>query len=357
MAKPRIAVVGVGLIGIRHAELVAASADAELAAVADPSQAGVREAIRLGTRHYPDYREMLERERLDGVYVAAPNQLHLEVGLACVERGIPAVIEKPLADTLAAGAALVQAAEAKGVPLLVGHHRRYNPMVEATRELLAGGALGRLVAVNAVWAVRKPEPYFDATWRRTAGGGPILINMIHDIDCLRHFCGEIAQVQAYGSAAVRGFEVEDTAVVAVRFASGALGTITLTDAAPSPWGWEAGSGDNPGIAASGQNCYRFLGTAAALDFPNLTLWRGAGAEPADWSQPVSPRSLPLSKHEALPRQLAHFLAVIAGTEAPRVSGRDGLATLAATLAIKEAIRTGRPAIPAAPPPLPAGATG
>lgn len=357
MAKPRIAVVGVGLIGIRHAELVAASADAELAAIADPSPAGPREAARLGTRHYAGYAEMLERERLDGVYVAAPNQLHLEVGLACVERGIPAVIEKPLADTLAAGAALVLAAEAKGVPLLVGHHRRYNPMVEATRELLARGDLGRIVAVNAMWSVRKPEPYFDATWRRSTGGGPILINLIHDVDCLRHFCGEIAQVQAYGSSAVRGFEVEDSAVVAIRFASGALGTVTLTDAAPSPWGWEAGSADNPGIAPSGQNCYRFLGTAAALDFPNLTLWRGAGTAPADWSQPVSPRTLPRAGHEALPRQLEHFLEVIAGAEAPRVSGRDGLATLAATLAVKEAIRTGRPATPAAAPSLAAGARG
>ncbi len=349
MAKTRLAVVGVGLIGIRHAELIAAIDEVELAAVADPSEVGPREAARLATRHYADYREMLDRERPDGVIVAAPNQLHLAVGLACVERGIPAIVEKPLADTLEAGAELVLAAEAAGVPLLVGHHRRYNPMVEATREILARGALGRLVAVNAVWAVRKPAPYFDATWRRTTGGGPILINMIHDVDCLRHFCGEIAEVQAYGSSAIRGFEVEDTAVVAIRFASGALGTITLTDAAPSPWGWEAGSADNPNIAASGQNCYRFLGTEAALDFPNLTLWRGAGPEPASWADPLAATPLAWAGHEALPQQIRHFVRVIARAEAPRVDGRDGLATLAATMAIKQAIATGRPVAPAAAP--------
>jgi len=349
MTLPRLAVVGVGLIGIRHAELIAGSPDCELAAVADPSDAGPREAARLGTRHYADYAEMLDRERLDGVYVAAPNQLHLAVGLACIARGIPAVIEKPLCDTLAAGAELVLAAEAAGVPLLVGHHRRYNPRVEATREILQRGELGRIVAVNALWAVRKPDDYFEATWRRIEGGGPILINMIHDVDCLRHFCGEIAEVQAYGSSAVRGFEVEDTAVVAVRFESGALASIALTDAAPSPWGWEAGSGDNPNIAASFENCYRFLGTAAALDFPNLTLWRGGGAEPASWADPLFARKLDWAGHEALPRQLEHFLKVIDGTETPRIDGRDGLATLAATLAIKDAIRTGRAAVPAPPP--------
>jgi predicted dehydrogenase len=200
-----------------------------------------------------------------------------------------------------------------------------------------------------VWAVRKPDDYFEAAWRRRAGGGPILINMIHDIDCLRHLCGEIAEVQAYGSSAVRGFEVEDTAVVAIRFAGGALGTVTLTDAAPSPWGWEAGSGDNPNIAASHENCYRFLGTAAALDFPNLTLWRGAGPEPASWADPLTATRRDRAGHEALPRQLEHFLRVIAGAEAPRIDGRDGLATLAATLAVTQAMRTGRAAVPAAPP--------
>lgn len=350
MTKTRLAVVGIGLIGIRHAELIHATATTELAGIADPSDAGAREAQRLGVPRYADYRDMLDRERPEGVIVAAPNQLHLSVGLACVERGVPALIEKPLADTLDAGAELVLAGEAKGVPLLVGHHRRYNPMVEATREILARGKLGRLVAVNAMWSVRKPDGYFDAAWRRAAGGGPILINMIHDIDCLRHFCGEIVEVQAFGSSAVRGFEVEDTAVVALRFASGALATVTLTDAAPSPWGWEAGSADNPGIAASGQNCYRFLGTDAALDFPNLTLWRGAGAEPAGWGDPLTATSLAWANHEALPRQLEHFVNVIAGTEAPRVSGREGLATLAATLAVKQAIATHRSVMPPAPPP-------
>lgn len=352
MARTRLAVVGIGLIGIRHAELIHATETTELVGVADPSEAGPREAERLGTRHYADYRDMLDRERPDGVIVAAPNQLHLAVGLACIERGIPALIEKPLADTLESGAELVLAAEAKGVPLLVGHHRRYNPMVEATREILGRGDLGRLVAVNALWSVRKPDGYFDAAWRRAAGGGPILINMIHDIDCLRHFVGEIAEVQAFGSSAIRGFAVEDTAVVALRFAGGALATVTLTDAAPSPWGWEAGSGDNPGIAASGQNCYRFLGTDAALDFPNLTLWRGAGPEPATWADPLTATPLRWAGHEALPRQLEHFTKVIAGTETPRVSGRDGLATLAATLAVKQAIETHRPAVPA---PAPVGA--
>jgi predicted dehydrogenase len=351
MGKARLAVLGVGLIGVRHAEIIRASDDAELIAIADPSEEGRAVAARLDVRRYDDFRDLLERESLDGVVVAVPNQLHLPAGLACVEAGLPALVEKPLADSLEAGAELVLAAERRGVPLLVGHHRRFNPMVETAREILAAGELGRLVAVSAMWAACKPDDYFDVQWRREEGGGPVLINLIHDVDCLRHLCGEIEQVQAFAGSAVRGLAVEDSAVVALRFAGGALGTVTLSDACPSPWSWEAGSGDNPGIAASGRNCYRFLGTQAALDFPNLVLWRTSGGRRASWAESMTPTERSHPPGEALPAQIRHFTRVIAGLETPRVSGRDGFATLATTLAVKEAARSGTPVRPATLPAL------
>ena len=70
----------------------------------------------------------------------------------------------------------------------------------------------------------KPEDYFEAAWRRQSGGGPLLINLVHDLDVLRHLVGEIESVRAFTSSATRGFEVEDTASVAIRFASGVLGS-------------------------------------------------------------------------------------------------------------------------------------
>ncbi len=97
----------------------------------------------------------------------------------------------------------------------------------AVRDAIRSGELGRLVGVNVFWCMYKPSEYFVAgPWRAKKGGGPILINTIHEIDNLRYVCGEISRVFAEVSNATRGFEVEDTAVVAVRYRNGAVGSIT-----------------------------------------------------------------------------------------------------------------------------------
>src|SRR6266404_4005662 len=115
----RIAVVGAGQFGRRHIETLCKEPMCQLAAIADPVQ-----GADFGVPRYALYTEMLDREKLDGVIVATPNALHVPVGLACVERRIPMLVEKPIAETVEASRRLVEAAEKERVPLLVGHHRR-----------------------------------------------------------------------------------------------------------------------------------------------------------------------------------------------------------------------------------------
>ncbi|MGT2439683.1 Gfo/Idh/MocA family protein [Bradyrhizobium betae] len=103
-----------------------------------------------------------------------------------------------------------------GIPMLVGHHRRHNPIIKSARETVASGKLGQLTAVVGLWLLKKPDDYFEVAWRREQGGGPLLINLIHDIDNLRFICGEIVEVQALTSNKVRGFAVEDTAALLLR---------------------------------------------------------------------------------------------------------------------------------------------
>lgn len=317
--------------------MLAQEPDWDLAGIVDPAALGPALARDLGVPCFASLDALLAAVHVDALIVATPNRTHEAVGAAAAARGLHLLVEKPIAHDLASARRLVAAAEQAGVHLLVGHHRRYNPAVERARALLNLGAVGRLVAVSAHWMLRKPDAYFADDWRRQPGGGPVLINLIHDIDLLRHLCGEIVEVSARTSNAMRGFAVEDTAAILLTFETGALATILVSDAAPSPWNWESASADNPNIPAGGQNCIRFFGSEAALEFPNLTLWRHDGASPGDWTLPLTAAPLETpgaDPHtESLVGQLRHFARVIRGQEPARITGPDATRTLAATLAV------------------------
>src|SRR5690606_8291933 len=108
---------------------------------------------------------------------------------------------------------IVAASEESGVPVLVGHHRRHNPLLRRAHEIVGSGQLGRVATVAALVNFLKPDPYFEVTWRTQPGGGPININAIHAIDDLRFLCGEIVELKSLTSNALRGFAVEDSAAV------------------------------------------------------------------------------------------------------------------------------------------------
>ena len=196
-----------------------------------------------------------------------------------------------------------------------------------------------------MWAVRKPDHYYEMDWRCRPGGGPILINLIHDIDMLRLWCGEVESAYAETGNAERGFAVEDSDALLLRFQSGVRATITFSDATPSPWGWERASGDNPHTPASGENCYRFFGTEASFEFPNIAVWGTPGGVEASWEQPIKKEVRPLPERAALAAQLRHFCDVARGEAEPRVGVVDALATLSATVAVLESARLGRPVEP------------
>jgi predicted dehydrogenase len=198
------------------------------------------------------------------------------------------------------------------------------------------------VGVTLLWAARKPDPYFDATWRRTAGGGPILINLIHEIDMLRYVAGELATVTGLASRAIRGFEVEDTAAAMLNFANGALGTILLSDAAASPWTIEQGLGESPSFPYAGESAYRFVGTSGSLEFPVLRVWTHRDAAHANWNEPIASEPVKAFDRDPYVEQIRHLRAVVERREQPLVSGEDGTRTLAATLAVHESARTRAP---------------
>jgi len=340
MKNIAIGVIGAGLIGRKHLRKLAERTDYDLVGIADLNIDRAT-AEHPKARVFADYRRLLDEARPQGVIIASPNQLHAETGIECARRGIHILIEKPVTDTLESATALLTEVRNSGIRSLVGHHRRHHLQVRTLKALLEEGRIGDIVGVSAIWAAHKPEDYFAAApWRSQAGGGPVLINLIHEIDFLRFTVGEVVAVEAIASNRQRGFEVEDTAVALIEFDNGALGTFFISDSAVSPWTMEQGLGESVEFPFSGQGSYRLMGRRGAIEFPNLVQWaQASGAQ--DWNQPIQAQYIHAGSIDPYVAQLDHFRDVIRGTMPSLQPVEDGARSLIATLAIAEAATAGR----------------
>ena len=283
---------------------------------------------------------MLAQVPVKAAIVATPNATHAAIGLDLVERGIAVLVEKPIANDAEAAWKLCAAAEAARVPLLVGHQRRHNPIIARARALLADGVVGRPVSITAMSTWLKPEAYFEVAWRRLPGGGPVLINLIHDVDLLRHLVGEIASVQAVTSSAVRGNPVEDTAAVILRFANGALGAISVSDTVAAPWNWDLAAGEAAHYPRQDVDAIFISGTEGSLTLPRLETWRYRGAR--GWHEELTRERAVVHARDPYAEQLRHLRAVVEGSEAPLCSGPDGTRTLEAINAVLASAQAGLP---------------
>ncbi|EPX78673.1 oxidoreductase, Gfo/Idh/MocA family [Salipiger mucosus DSM 16094] len=332
--------VGGGSIGMRHIELTQTSEQTRLTAVVEPVEARRAELRDMGLPVVATLDEVPGDTR--GAVVATPTPDHATSGASALARGMAVIVEKPVAGTLDDARTLVAAADRAGLPLFTGHHRRCHPFSLQAREALA--QIGTLVAVQGCWSLRKHDSYYEAEWRRKPGAGPLMTNLSHEIDLLRFFVGEVEEVTALLSSAARGHEIEDTAALAFRFDSGALGSFLMSDAGASPWSFEAASNENPAIAGSGQDYLRLIGNEGALEFPSLTRWgRGAPGE-IEWSKPLARTPGPeLAAVDPLLAQVERFAAVVAGgSDDVLCTGADGIAALEMTLAAALSRHRGRP---------------
>ena len=350
-----LVVVGAGLVGRQHIKAIGQCADRViLRAVVDPDpearsyvqeQAGVLLAGQ-DMRFYSTLEDMLAdvaqfpEHRPDGIILATPSQLHVAHGYTCVEAGIPFLMEKPFTTDSKAGAALLEATQKAGLSCLVGHHRRHNPLVRRAREVIESGDLGTIVSCQATGWLYKPEEYFAPEWRRHPGGGPVYINLIHDIDLLQALMGPIREVYALESNRIRGHQVEDTVVLTLQFASGAIGTVNISDTIVAPWSWELTARENPAYPPTSQAAYLIGGTHGSLELPGLRLWRQSSKR--SWWEPMESCQLTQRFGESMIQQIRQFAAVICKEEAPLCSGSDGLQALRVIEAIKQSAAKAKP---------------
>ena len=342
-----LAVIGAGQMGRQHAALIAAHKDCSLAAICDNDPTARSVANRFGVPFYGTVPELLNGERphgtIHGAIIATPNAEHAPNAVRCIQQGVPVLIEKPIAESLAAARQIIDASQETGTAVLVGHHRRHNPLVRQTKEILQSDALGRLVGVSVLWTLCKPDDYYDLAWRCTPpAGGPTLINLIHELDSLRYWCGEILEVFAHASSATRRLQVEDSLAISLRFENGVLGSIFASDTTPAPWSYEATTGENPRYHTTSEDCYHFFGSQGSLTFPQLNVWSYPAGSPRGWQQPLTTQRSSCDAEDPLPIQLDHFLNVAQQRETPLVDARDASRSLATALAVLDSATQHKP---------------
>lgn len=395
----RFVVVGAGLIGPRHVEHIVKRSDCEIFAVVDRSAKGPGVAHKCGALHFNTVDDMIAycEKRLvvypDAAIIATPNSTHAALGKQLASKGIHLLVEKPMAATAEDCLDLLTFCEARDVHLLVGHHRRFNPYIVATKKHMS--KIGAPIAIQGCWALRKQQAYFDEkAWRRCVelGGGALLINLIHDLDLLQYLIGPIARVHAELLPRQRAPEgpdnhVDEGAVLTIRFANGCCGTFLCADNVTSPFSFEAGTGENPLIPQNDlmSGFYRIFGSDGTLSVPDLTLYHqnSLPAEERSWWHEVEADKLKMAHEEAdedclaadedcvaadsmvtppplwdvkqanfgrsrekphpFDLQLEHFINLITGAETEvKCSGLDAARAMLCVEAVKNSIITGLP---------------
>ena len=315
MPKTRIAVIGLGMASAPHAKsLLDLKERVEVTYAFSPSaQRRSSFAARFPFRQCERLETLLEDRSVDAVLVLTPPNTHLEIVERCARAGKHVLLEKPLEVSTANAERLVAAC--RNVKLGVVLQHRFRPAAEKLRERLED--LGRLVCASATVPNWRPQSYYDQPGRGTRwrdGGGVLLTQGIHTLDLFLSYTGEAADVRSFVTTTpVHRMETEDLAVAAVRFKSGALGTVSATTAA------------YPGFAERieliGTRGSALLeGTSLNMQFSDGTRFEtktegGGGGTGAD------PMAFPHDWHRGV---LADFLDAIEQDREPRVSGAEAL---------------------------------
>ncbi|MDB4020992.1 Gfo/Idh/MocA family oxidoreductase [Litorivicinus sp.] len=230
------ALIGCGRIAKRHSELLGEQTikGAKLVAVCDNNiQKADKIGRQFGVPAYADMNELMKAEKVDVVVVLTPSGLHAEHVIRLAKFGKNIMVEKPMALTLDDADAMMQACDLNNCKLFVIKQNRFNVPVVKLREALEAGRFGKLFlgTVRVRWA--RHQAYYDQdSWRGTwAMDGGVLTNQAnHHVDMLEWMMGDVESVFAKASTALADIEAEDTAVVTLKFKSGALGVIEATTA-------------------------------------------------------------------------------------------------------------------------------
>lgn len=340
MKKINISIVGTGLMGLQHIKAISKSKKANLHSIVDISDNAKKLSNKYKIPLYSDVSSLLKSNQLDAVIVATPNQLHEKHTISFLKKKIPVLLEKPISDNIKSAKKIIISSKKNKTPLLIGYHRRHNAIVSKVKTIIRSGKLGNIVSANVLCWLYKHKEYFKETWRISRGGGPLGINLVHDIDMICYLLGSIRYVQAFTTNKTRKHKVEDTATVSLIFESGALCTLNISDTIVAPWSYELTAGENPAYPVTNQSAYMIGGTKGSIQFPNLKYWFYK-KERSWWNKIFLKSDINKKDDNTLINQIDHFSDVVLKKVKPKVNGSDGLNSLKIFAAITKSAKTGK----------------
>jgi len=332
----RFAILGAGVAADYHRQAIAANEDqgARLSAVGHYDPARFDEISARFDAPCVPYETILRDPDVDCVCICTPSGQHEEQAVAAAAAGKHVLVEKPMALTLGGADRMIETCAGAGAQLGVVLQRRATPVFERIKEAVAGGHLGTLTLGAITLPYYRPESYYgQAAWRGTwemDGGGVLMNQGIHLVDLLVWLMGDPVEAAGYADTLSRDIEVEDTLAGVLRFASGAVATITATTTTHPgfPHRLEI-YGTDGGIQIEGETVRRWeVGTAGAppLEPP-------IDYETSDAGAAGSPRGISAAGHIKIVRD---FVGAVQGDRAPMVDGTEGRRSLAAVLAVYDA---------------------
>jgi UDP-N-acetyl-2-amino-2-deoxyglucuronate dehydrogenase len=352
MADVRFGIVGPGKVGWIHAGALARIPGARVAAVAGRGHERAQAlASASDARVDTSIEQMIERGGVDAVVICTPHPLHRDQAIVAAGAGLHVVVEKPMALTPADCDAMIAAAERGRVTLSAVSQRRWYPPVRRVKDAIDEGRIGEPgLATVEVLGWRGPDYYAMDDWRGTMageGGGVIVNQAVHQLDLVRWFLGPVAEVDAWTADLNHPeTEVEDTAVAAVRFVSGALATITLSNSQrPGLYARihvHGRNGASVGVETDAGSS--FVAGVSEPGEPRNDLWTipGEEAAPDRWlaedRAAVAGVDIESHYHEL---QLRDVVAAIREGRPPAVGGGEGRATVELMDAIYRAAAAGR----------------
>ena len=327
-------------MGLQHIKAISKSKKANLHSIVDISDNAKKLSNEYKIPLYSDVSSLLKSNQLDAVIVATPNQLHEKHTISFLKKKIPVLLEKPISDNIKSAKKIIISSKKNKTPLLIGYHRRHNAIVSKVKTIIRSGKLGNIVSANVLCWLYKHKEYFKESWRTSRGGGPLGINLVHDIDMICYLLGSIRHVQAFTTNKNRKFKVEDTATVSLIFESGALCTLNISDTIVAPWSYELTAGENPAYPVTNQSAYMIGGTKGSIQFPNLKYWFYK-KERSWWNKIFLKSDINKKDDNTLVNQIDHFSDVVLKKVKPKVNGNDGLNSLKIFAAITKSAKTGK----------------